>query len=170
MYVLTPAPRFVLSTSFIRYSYVNLLTCIPISDSLHSNYQPAEDIALFILLLSLSRGPSCPTSPRVMYSAHHSPTQELVINRRSSSITQSKPTAPLNGFTWSNNSVTPGARTSSSSIQRDLASTTQNEDQPRTLYSKLYERFIEKREVFVHSNIDVRRSASIQQVSFYDAL
>jgi len=100
-----------------------------------------------------------------MYSVHHDlvPT---IANARNDSTIQSKPTAQLDGFTWSRGSTTPRGRVSAGS-QDDVASIAQDGDQPRTLYSKLYERFIEKREVFVHSNIDVRRNAFANQVNSF---
>jgi hypothetical protein len=89
-----------------------------------------------------------------MYSSRSDAAQ--VTNAHSGPSTAAKPTE-LHGFTWSHDSATSRTRTpGGDSTDGDGA------DQP--LYSKLYERFIEKREVFVHSNIDVRRSVSVTQV------
>ncbi|KAF8233666.1 hypothetical protein L208DRAFT_879138 [Tricholoma matsutake] len=93
-----------------------------------------------------------------MYSMHPSLAPEIA-NAHGDSQSPSKSAAQLHGFTWSHEFATPEART----LRGDLTSTSWDEKQPRTLYSKLYERPIEKREVFVHSTIDVRRSASVSQ-------
>jgi hypothetical protein len=97
-----------------------------------------------------------------MNSVHQHSAPECISVHSGSTI---KTAAQLNGFTWSHDSL---AQATTSSVPQDDA--TRDEEQPRTLYSKLYERFIEKREVFVHSNIDVRRNVTINQVSFFNHL
>jgi hypothetical protein len=96
-----------------------------------------------------------------MYSLHHGPAPD---HAYSDLPTSSNSTNQIHGFTWSYDPDKPIAQMSAS--EDDITSPCRDGSQPRQpRYSKLYERFIKKREVFVHSNIDARRSALFDQVS-----
>lgn len=93
-----------------------------------------------------------------MYSTHSDAAHATNANSGPSTAARS---TELHGFTWSHDSAAGRARTPASP---DGGDSTDGDGMDQPLYSKLYERFIEKREVFVHSNIDVRRSVSVNQV------